>query len=103
MARGQAQKTSTQGVDALALAVRTTLIAEGCSEIQESQDGREHQFVTRKSALNWQLDGVATVTPDGSGSRLSVSLAGREDSPAALLDGWKTRKAAEKLAGKIVG
>lgn len=102
MARGQAEKTSTKGVDELAEAVRTTLIAEGCTQIEESPDGREHRFVTKKTALNWNLDGVATVAPDGSGSRLSVSLSGRDDSPQALLDGWKTRKAAEKLAGKIV-
>lgn len=103
MTRGHASTDTTRSVDELAQAVRSTIVAKGYGEITESQDGREFRFVTRKSALNWELDGVATVTPGGSGSVLSVTLSGREGSPRALMDGWKTRRAAEKLAAEIVG
>ncbi|HIZ98732.1 MAG TPA: hypothetical protein H9805_09165 [Candidatus Janibacter merdipullorum] len=103
MARGQASTDTTRGVDELAQAVRSTIAAKGYQDISESRDGREFRFVTKKTALNWELDGVATVTPGGSGSVLSVTLSGREGSPKALMDGWKTRKAAEKLAAEIVG
>lgn len=103
MARGHARKTSTRGVEELAGAVRTALLAEGCQEIRESRDGREHRFVTRRSALAWELDGVASVAPDGDGSLLTVTLTGRADSPGARLDGWKTRRAAERLARTMLG
>lgn len=102
MARGQASEDTTKGTEELAQAVRNTIVARGCDEVRESPDGREFHFVTKKSALNWELDGVATVTPGGSGSVLSVTLSGRDGSPRALMDGWKTRKAAEKLAAEIV-
>ena len=103
MARGHASTDTTRDVDELAQAVRSTIVAKGYDSIRESPDGREFHFVTRKSALNWELDGVATVTPGGSGAILSVTLSGRDGSPKALMDGWKTRRAAEKLATEIVG
>lgn len=103
MARGQASTDTTKGVEELAQVVRSTIVAKGYGEIRESPDGREFHFVTRKSALSWELDGVATVTPGGSGSVLSVTLSGREGAPKALMDGWKTRKAAERLAAEIAG
>lgn len=103
MAQGHARKTSTRGVEELAGAVRATLLSEGCQEIRESRDGREHRFVTRRSALSWELDGVASVGPDGDRSLLTVTLTGRADSPDALLDGWKTRRMAERLARTMLG
>ena len=103
MARGQASTDTTMDVEELARAVRSTIVAKGYGEIRESADGREFHFVTRKSALSWELDGVATVTPGGSGSVLSVTLSGRDGAPKALMDGWTTRRAAEKLASEILG
>lgn len=103
MAQGQASKDTTKGVDELVAATRRTLEGKGYREIQESPDGREFTFVTKKTALNWELDGRASVTPSGSGAQLSITLTGRPDSPKALMDGWKTRKAADKLATEIAG
>ena len=97
MARGHARKSSTRGVEEQAGAGPPARDAPG------GPDGREHRFVTRRSALAWELDGVASVAPDGDGSLLTVTLTGRADSPGARLDGWKTRRAAERLARTMLG
>lgn len=102
MARGQASADTTKGVEELSQAVRSTIVAKGFGEIRESLDGREFRFVTRRTALTWELDGVVTVTPGGSGSVLSVTLSGRDPSRRALIDGWKTRRTAQRLAAEIV-
>lgn len=99
MGRGQAREVSTKTVDELVRAVHTTLLAEGCREIRAGTDGRQLHFVTGTSAPSEELDGIATVAPRGSGSQLSITLLGREDSAGSLLDEWRTRRAAERLAG----
>ncbi len=97
--RSLARRVSAKGVDELLRAVHTALLAEGCREIRQSSDGRQLHFVTGRSALSQELDGVAAVSPRGSGSQLSVTLLGREDSPGSLLDGWRARRAAARIAG----
>lgn len=82
-------------------AVRRVLEERKCKDVQPSPDGTQLTFVTRKTMLLWELDGLVAVVAHGAGSRIDLHLDTVAGRPKALLDGKKNRKAADKLAEDI--
>lgn len=69
--------------------------------VGESPDGRQLDFVTRKTLLSWELEARVVVTPTGSGSQVEVSADTAPGRPKALLDGKKNQKSVGKLADQV--
>jgi hypothetical protein len=87
--------------EAAADAVRR-VIAEGKHKPgEESADGRQIAFVTKKTMLSWELDAQVDIAPTGNGSQVVLNVDTVAGRPKALLDGKKNRKSAAKLAEQI--
>lgn len=84
-----------------AAAVQKTLADTKAKVLGQSLDGNQIDFQTRKTLLNWELLGRATVTPAASGSDVHLWLNVHHNRPPAAMDGMKNKKAVEKLAGQI--
>lgn len=69
---------------------------------QQSPDGLQIGFRTRKTMFTWELDGLASIAPSAISSVVRVQLDTAADRPAALMDGKKNRKALDKLVEQIL-
>ncbi len=81
--------------------IQRVLADNKATVLGQSPDGAVIDFQTRKTMLNWELLGRATITPAAAGSDVHMSLNVHHNRPPALMDGAKNRKALEKLAGQI--
>ncbi|ACQ78538.1 hypothetical protein Bcav_0273 [Beutenbergia cavernae DSM 12333] len=87
--------------EAVLATIRSVLEAKRY-RVTDAPPGGRITFVTRKTMLNWELDGIAQVAPVQGGTQVSVTLQSRSDRPQALMDGSKNAKAAKKLVKEIV-
>lgn len=67
----------------------------------QSEDGRQIDFLTKKTMLNWELAVRVTTTPAASGSDVNLLLDVGLGRPAAVMDGMKNRKTVEKLSTEL--
>ena len=81
--------------------IQRVLADNKATVLGQSPDGAVIDFQTRKTMLNWELIGRATVVPAASGSDVHLWLNVHHNRPPALMDGVKNKKAVEKLAGQI--
>ena len=58
-------------------------------------------FARGRTPLSWGTLHLVTVAVEGSGSSITVTVAGRDDVPKALLDGWKHGRAGAKLLDRV--
>ncbi|WZH51560.1 MAG: hypothetical protein PIR53_16245 [Nocardioides alkalitolerans] len=86
---------------AVADAVQRVVHDQGHRPVGQSPDGRQLSFVTKKTALNWELDTTVLITPTPQGSHVTIDLDVQQGRPKALLDGRKNKKAAQRLADQI--
>lgn len=66
-----------------------------------SDDGSAIEFFTKKTMLSWELEVKVAISsgPTGSTVRMDLDTAGNR--PAAMMDGKKNKKSADKLEGLI--
>ncbi|MDT9593376.1 hypothetical protein RDV89_09880 [Nocardioides zeae] len=88
--------------EAVAAAVQRVVHENGHRPVGQSPDGLQLSFVTKKSALNWELDTSVLITPTPQGSHVTIDLDVQQGRPKALLDGRKNKKAAQRIADQIV-
>ena len=86
---------------AVAAAVNTLIAEKKHRPVGQSEDGRQIDFLTKKTMLNWELAVRVITVPAASGSDVHLTLDVGLGRPAALMDGMKNRKAAEKLSAEL--
>jgi len=84
------------------LAVVRKVLTSGKHTIDEEVGGSDQiAFVTKRTMLSWPLDGVATVVVVDGKTSLSILLREQGKHDAALMDGVKNKKKAQKLVDEV--